>query len=133
MVIFNSKSQGVIVSEIKELIVDAYGCRLDLNAPENIEKIAREALEAEGATVVRSSHYRFQPHGLTLCLILKESHFIISTWPEYKMAIVNIFLCNSSMSPMKVWTNFSRAIEPSEIKVHEVSHKVAELLKKKLA
>jgi S-adenosylmethionine decarboxylase len=121
------------MSQIKELIVDAYGCRLELSDPESIEKIAREALEAEGATVVRSTYYRFQPHGLTLCLILKESHFIISTWPEYKMAIVNIFLCNSSMSPMKVWNHFSRAIEPSEIKVHEVSHKVGEFFKEKSA
>ncbi len=109
---------------IRELIVDAYGCELELSETKRLEKAAREALEAEGATVVKSSHYKFQPHGLTLCLILKESHFIISTWPEYKMAIVNIFLCNDEMDTKRVWKAFSESLLPSQVRFHEVTHEV---------
>ncbi|NBX69292.1 MAG: hypothetical protein EBR01_10070 [Proteobacteria bacterium] len=109
---------------IKELIIDAYGCELDLSEPKRIEKAARAALEAEGATVVVTSHYQFQPHGLTLCLILKESHFIISTWPEHKMAIINIFLCNDEMDTRRVWRAFSSCLRPSQETFHEVQHQI---------
>ena len=121
------------MSQINELIVDAYGCKLELSKPDIIERAAREALEAEGATIVKTTHHRFQPHGLTLCLILKESHFVISTWPEYKMAIVNIFLCNESMSPMRVWNQFSKALEPTQTQFHEVKHWVGAIPNKKSA
>lgn len=118
---------------IKELIIDAYGCELDLSEPQRIERAARAALEAEGATVVAVSHYRFQPHGLTLCLILKESHFIISTWPEHKMAIINIFLCNEQMDTRRVWRTFSDCLKPAQERFHEVLHEVGDSPIKKSA
>ena len=118
---------------IRELIVDAYGCALDLSEPKRIEKAAREALEKEGATIVRTTHYDFQPHGLTLCFILKESHFVISTWPEHKMAIINIFLCNENMDTKKVWTQFSKALSPTHVQFHEVVHHVGSKPEKKSA
>lgn len=121
------------MSQITELIVDAYGCQLDLSDHKALEQMARQALEAEGATVVKSSYYRFQPHGLTLSLILKESHFVVSTWPEYRMVITNIFLCNDSMSAKRVWDNFSKVLAPSQVKFHEVKHFVGEVPNKKIA
>lgn len=121
------------MAQIQELIVDAYGCELELSDPERLEKAARLALEAEGATVVRTSHYKFQPHGLTLCLILKESHFIISTWPEYKMAIVNIFLCNEKMDTRRVWNAFSKSLMPGKVSFHSVVHEISALPIKKSA
>lgn len=124
---------GWLMSHITELIIDAYGCEADLSDLKTLEKVAREALKAEGATVVKSSSYKFQPHGLTLCLILKESHFIISTWPEYKMAIVNIFLCNESMNTKRVWAQFSKSLVPSNFKFHEVTHDLGRMAEKKLA
>lgn len=121
------------MSNIRELIVDAYGCELDLSDSKRIEKAARKALEAEGATVVKGTSYQFQPHGLTLCLILKESHFVISTWPEYKMAIVNIFLCNDAMDAKRVWDSFSKSLVPSQVRFHEVLHTVGATPVKKSA
>jgi S-adenosylmethionine decarboxylase len=109
-------------NNVVELIVDAYGCQLDLSDPQRFETAARNALESEGATVVKTSFYQFQPHGLTLCLILKESHFIVSTWPEFKMVVVNIFLCNRSMDPKRVWSAFAKCLLPSSVKFHEVDH-----------
>lgn len=114
---------------ITELIVDAYDCQLDLSNAETLESAARKAVLSSGAHIVGSACHRFQPHGLTLCLILKESHFIISTWPEMQMAIVNIFLCNASMNPRKVWDDFAKALGPGRCIFHAVKHKVTELKK----
>jgi len=118
---------------IHEWVVDAYGCTGDLNDISRLEKLSREALEKIGANVVAKAEHRFHPHGLTLCLILKESHFIISTWPEYKMVIVNIFLCNPKMNPSDVWECFAREFSPSKVAVTKVPHLLADKLEQKNA
>ncbi len=118
---------------IQEWVVDAYGCAGDLSDLANLEKIARAALEKIGATVVAKAEHKFQPHGVTLCLVLQESHFIVSTWPEYRMMIVNIFLCNPKMNPSDVWENFAREFRPAKINVQKVSHLIADKLEQKQA
>lgn len=110
---------------ISELIVDAYGCEADLSDAKGIEAAARDAVEKVGATVATSICYPFQPHGLTLCLILMESHFVISTWPEHKLAIVNIFLCNGSMNARDTWDAMAMFLKPTRTVFHEVPHRVA--------
>lgn len=119
------------MSTISELVVDAYGCSGPLNDPKKLEKKARAVLSAIGATVVESVHHQFQPHGLTLCLILKESHFVVSTWPEHEMAIVNIFLCNPEMDTMEVWKGIAEFLKPSDTNFHEIRHVLKPIVKKR--
>lgn len=116
---------------VTELIVDAYGCQADLSDLKQLEKAARASVEAVGASIAASTHYAFQPHGLTLCLVLKESHFIISTWPEHKLAIVNIFLCNPGMDAQKCWEIFSQAVQPENVVFHRVCHEIEPSKKQK--
>lgn len=119
------------MSRIQELIVDAYGCTPDLSDAKVLEKAARAAVESVGAQVVEVAVHRFQPHGLTLCLILKESHFIISTWPEHHFAITNIFLCNPEMSTRAVWEAFKPSLRPTKEIFHVVRHDIARTPTKK--
>jgi len=109
---------------VTELIVDAYGCSANLSDADALLKAAREAVRSVGATIAEESCHRFQPHGLTLCLILKESHLIVSTWPEHNMAIVNVFLCNPEMSTHKVWEGLSKLLKPTRTTFHSVEHKI---------
>lgn len=109
---------------VTELIVDAQGCEADLSDTNRLIKAAREAAKAVGATIAEEACHRFQPHGLTLCLILKESHLIVSTWPEHQMAIVNIFLCNPEMNTQKAWEALSRVLKPTRTTFHSVEHKI---------
>ena len=112
------------MSTITELIVDAYGCRCDLSDVDLLERAARKALEGIGASVVKTASHRFQPHGLTLCLILMESHFLLSTWPEHGLAVVNVFLCNGEMDPREVWQAFSGTLLPTDCVFHSVSREL---------
>jgi S-adenosylmethionine decarboxylase len=109
---------------VTELIVDAYGCTADLSDSDLLMKTAREAALSVGATIAEESMHKFQPHGLTLCLILKESHLIVSTWPEHGLAIVNVFLCNPQMSTHKVWEVLSKLLKPARTTFHSVDHKI---------
>lgn len=122
---------GTPLNIISELIIDAYGCEADLSDAATIAKAAAAAVESVGATVAETACHRFQPHGITVCLILKESHFVVSTWPEHGTAVVNIFLCNPLMDTKEVWRHFSKALRPSEVVLHTVKHSLATPPKKK--
>ena len=119
-------------NEISELIVDAYECSADLSHISEIETVARAAVQSVGAQVVETAHHRFQPHGLTLCLILKESHLIVSTWPEHQLAIINIFLCNPTMDARKCWAVIEQVLNPSHCVFHTVKHKVLPVKKPRI-
>ncbi len=109
---------------VNELIVDAYGCAANLSDATLLEKAARAAVESVGARVAQSSCHRFQPHGITLCLILQESHFVLSTWPEHGLAIMNVFLCNETMDARKVWEKMAEVLKPTHHLAHTVRHQV---------
>src|SRR6266700_2928983 len=47
----------------------------------------------------------FQPHGATCVLILAESHITVSTWPEHRLAHIDVFTCRADTDPRQ-------AIEP---------------------
>lgn len=115
---------------IHELIVDAYDCAGDLNDPKALIATAKSAVTKVGARIAGETFHQFQPHGLTICLILQESHFIVSTWPEHSFAVVNIFLCNPSMDARRVWEEFATVIQPGNVVFHQVRHKVPTAIEK---
>lgn len=45
---------------------------------------------------VRKARHAFIPHGLTVALILKESHLVLSTWPEHRYAALSLQLCSET-------------------------------------
>jgi S-adenosylmethionine decarboxylase len=117
------------MSTITELIVDAYDCGCDLNDVEALKRHAIRAAESVGAKVAEVAFHRFQPHGVTVSLILMESHLVLSTWPEHRLAIVNIFLCNPSMSTDLCWQTLAEFLKPASTTVHHVPHKLTQKAK----
>lgn len=118
------KSSPQSGSDVRELIIDAYECAVDLSDGRKLEAVCRLAAETVGARVAQGSHHAFQPHGVTVSLILQESHLVLSTWPEYRMAIVNIFLCNAEMDPKAAWAVIREALQPESWVHHDVVHRV---------
>ncbi len=46
-----------------------------------------------GLSIIQEMEHRFEPQGLTLMLLLSQSHLIAHTWPEYDTMIVDVFVC----------------------------------------
>lgn len=109
--------------------MDAFGCAADLSDAARLEAVARAAAKSVGATVADSVSYRFQPHGMTLCLVLMESHLVISTWPEHGQAIVNIFLCNEDMDAKACWSVLEKVLQPQKVVFHTVTHRIGSAAK----
>lgn len=110
--------------KVKELILDAYNCNSNLNDGTSLLKVVVQAANKVGATIAEEVIHRFKPYGLSVCLILKESHIIISTWPEYSFAVINIFLCNDTMDPQQSWKVIEKYLKPERVTRHEVYHEI---------
>ncbi len=68
-----------------ELLDDAGRC----------SELLADAARAAGAEVVGSVRHRFEPQGVSVVLLLAESHISIHTFPEQRAVFVDIFTCGS--------------------------------------
>jgi S-adenosylmethionine decarboxylase len=60
---------------------------------DNLEKALEEAARASGAQILSSLKHVFPPDGLTMVILLSESHASIHTYPEYGACFVDLFTC----------------------------------------
>jgi S-adenosylmethionine decarboxylase proenzyme len=87
----------VIEPERRHVVADVVGA--------DDERLLRELLTrsatAAGATVLGAQSHHFEPEGVTVLVMLAESHVSIHTWPERGAAFVDAFTCGS-VSPWHV-------------------------------
>lgn len=57
------------------------------------------SLTEAGATVLNVVAHQFSPRGLTVLVMLAESHASVHTWPERGSAFVDVFTCGSCADP----------------------------------
>lgn len=100
---------------IRQLLVDAQGCRGPLDDAEALAAGLDRAARTAGATVVERALARYVPHGVTAVVILAESHIILSTWPEHRLALVDVLLCNDQMDPSVAWEVLAEMLLPDKI------------------
>ncbi len=72
-----------------------------------------KAADAMGATVVDVHSHRYEPIGVSVVVILAESHLSLHTWPEYGLASVDIFVCNPANDPQRASAVLSDALGAS--------------------
>ncbi len=93
------------------ICADLYDC--DAAILDNLSAL-REALlgaaQAANATVLEVSAHEFEPQGVTILLLLAESHMSIHTWPEEKYAAVDVFTCGTRMRPEQAIKVISAAV-----------------------
>lgn len=97
-----------------------FGCDpVAADDPELIDREMTRYVESNGLTLKDRLVSRFQPQGLTLVLVLEESHLLVNTWPEHGVIQVEIFSCKAietrSMSAI-----FSDAFKSSRTYMHEL-------------
>ena len=77
--------------------IDALNCSGNLlDTAGLIDAMQRGASEAS-ASVRQQLVEPFNLHGATLVLVLAESHFVVSTWPELAYVTIDAALCNEQM------------------------------------
>jgi len=100
---------------VKELVLDVHGCKKDLTCKKAAEQsviVLRKAAEAVGATVRDIHCTTYTVHGFTTVALLAESHIILTAWPEFNYASINIYLCNTKMDHHLVKQKIFDFLEP---------------------
>ncbi|HVZ39476.1 MAG TPA: adenosylmethionine decarboxylase [Candidatus Kapabacteria bacterium] len=78
------------------LLVEFHGCDSNiLNDPERIMILMEHGVEVVGATIVSRTVHRFSPQGLSVVVVIEESHFSLHSWPETGYAAADFFTCGS--------------------------------------
>jgi S-adenosylmethionine decarboxylase len=78
----------------KHLVADYLDCDLEALTDEHaLMGVMIAASQKCGAEVLGSNHYVFPGHGLTMTILLSESHASIHTYPEHGKCFVDLFTC----------------------------------------
>src|SRR5512135_548266 len=78
----------------RHVIADVVGCRPEvLDDIDLLDSALRTACADGGAAVLGGLSHHFVPQGVTILVLLAESHASIHTWPECGIAFVDVFTC----------------------------------------
>lgn len=78
-------------------LIDIYDVKFELLDNMNkIISILRKISSIVNLTILKESFHKFEPQGLSAVLLLSESHISIHTWPEKKLACMDIFSCKNN-------------------------------------
>lgn len=68
-----------------------------LDDPPRLEAVLRDAAKAARCEVLHAARHHFTPQGVTVVLVLAESHLAIHTWPEHRYASVDLLTCGKTL------------------------------------
>jgi len=110
---------------ISQVLAELYDCTPLIGDERKLIEAAKASARRVGATVVGEYAVSYVPHGFTVSVFLAESHIVLTTWPEFRLALVDVLLCNASMNPHLVLDTIKESLCPSGVAVvHEVPRKI---------
>ncbi|MGH3905008.1 MAG: S-adenosylmethionine decarboxylase [Pseudonocardiaceae bacterium] len=100
---------------VHRIAVVARDCHGDLTSGERVSSAARRAAAASGLTLVAEATFAYVPHGLSVAILLAQSHLVISTWPEHRTATVDLAVCADQQAAQAVWSELDRYLRPTTV------------------
>jgi S-adenosylmethionine decarboxylase len=80
------------------VLVDCWGVEPALlDDPHRLEQLLRDAAAVARCEVLDAARHHFTPQGVTVVLLLAESHLAIHTWPEHRYASVDLLTCGQAL------------------------------------
>jgi S-adenosylmethionine decarboxylase len=86
----------------RHLLASYSGCdRAALRDRKGLAAAMGAAVRASGATLLKSAEHAFPGDGMTMVLLLSESHASIHTYPEFDACFVDLFTCGLTCNAEK--------------------------------
>jgi S-adenosylmethionine decarboxylase len=95
------------------VIIDMFGC--DPNNLNNTQFIINAALNASKsarAKILGKIVHEYSPQGISVAILLAESHLFIHTWPEYGYLACDIFTCGVNTNPEEGVRKLVKILKP---------------------
>lgn len=100
----------------KHCIADFWGCNSEtIDNLAFMESLCRLAANSTGATVVDVIFKDFEPQGLTVLILLEESHLSIHTYPEFGFVAFDCYTCSNLCSPQEALEIFKKILNPTKV------------------
>lgn len=104
------------------IILDFHDCNPQILSDCNVMKtVMGEAARKANCTIVGEFYHEFEPHGISGCTIISESHFTIHAWPEHGYAAVDMFYCGDNVDIAAAETYLSERFESTRVERHELA------------
>lgn len=103
------------------LLAELTGCDAAvLDDLDRLQEIFNAAAGVAGATIVNTTSHRFAPHGVSVVVVISESHISVHTWPEYGYASVDFYTCGDAVQPHKGLDYIRQQLGATDAQVQEV-------------
>lgn len=110
-------------SYIDHHIAQAWGVNFDLlNNKATLIKTSHQAALELNLNIVNTFVHRFKPHGLSLILVISESHFAIHTWPELGYMHVDVVSCCQGSSLNLLPKVLKKLFNPEKITCQKIDY-----------
>ena len=105
------------------LIVELWNAS-NLDNLQIIDQTFRQAIDTIGATLLKIDLHKFSPSGgVSGMAIISESHLSIHSWPEYRYAAIDIFVCGD-VDPYKALPVIKQGFETDSVQITEIKRGV---------
>lgn len=89
-----------------------------LNNMSFLKQICKFAIAKANATFVSMQEKQFEPHGITITMILQESSLSIHTYPERGAIMADVFTCGRETYPDKAIDYLIEQLKPDMNRVY---------------
>ena len=108
-------------------ILDIFNTEKDINNTHLLNVFVEIAMK-NGATIMSTHHHEFSPYGLSLMIILAESHISAHTYPELNSLMIDIFTCSSEAMTRNIGKDILDYLKPENYKMTMVDRGFTTLL-----
>ena len=98
-----------------------------LNSLEKLEELSDKLIKICKLTKLSELKHKFKPHGITLIVLLSESHLSMHTWPENKSICIDLFSCNNNLDIKKIEEILSQYFVINNIIIKLVNRTISKL------
>ncbi|WP_353190083.1 adenosylmethionine decarboxylase [Pandoraea pnomenusa] len=91
----------------RHILADLYGIDAEaLNDAPYLCSLLEAGIVRSGATLIKTVDFVFQPSGVTLLMLLAESHVSLHTYPDESRAFFDAFTCGTTCDPHQILRMF---------------------------
>lgn len=103
------------------IILDFHDCNHEVLANcELMRQIMCEAAVKAKCNVVGEFYHEFEPHGISGCTIISESHICLHAWPEHGYVAVDFFYCGDEVLSDLAIEYITKMFESQRVDRHEL-------------
>jgi len=100
----------------RHVALDAWGIDFDrLNEVSVLTRHMVQAAERSGATILSVQGKQFEPQGVTVLVLLSESHLSIHTYPEKGFAALDCYTCGETVDPRRAIEAMLAYLQPKAV------------------